>query len=598
MSLSNDLISQFAKITNDNEQTKSGSTVYGTIVEYNGSKYVKLDGSDLLTPISSTTNVEPDERVTVDIKNHTATVTGNLSSPSARTTEVETIGSKISDFEIVIADKVDTIELNAQIARIDSLTADNVTIKETLTANKADITELQADNVTIKDELTANKADITELEAENATITGKLEAADADIKSLQSDNVIIRNELTAANADIDNLEADYGEFKNLNAENLEAIHADIEEIEAKKLSVIDAEATFATIDNLDAINADVVNLEADYAQFKYANATNLNAINADIANLEATKLSATDADLKYANIDFSNIGKAAIEHFYATSGLIKDVVVGDGTITGELVGVTIKGDLIEGNTIKAEKLVIKGEDGLYYKLNTNGVTTEAEQTDQNSLNGSVIMAKSITATKIAVDDLVAFDATIGGFNITDSAIYSGVKESATNTTRGIYLDKEGQFSVGDSDNFLRYYRDQNGNYKLEISASSVTMTSSGKTIENELSDIKDEMTVIKDEVTTLLRIESSRGTVFKNDQVSTVLSAVIYRGHQRITDMATLKTVVGASAYLEWSWQRLNDESYGVISADDSRIGNEGFTFTLSPDDVDTKVTFMCTLNI
>lgn len=598
MSLSNDLISQFAKITNDNEQTKSGSTVYGTIVEYNGSKYVKLDGSDLLTPISSTTNVEPDERVTVDIKNHTATVTGNLSSPSARTTEVETIGSKISDFEIVIADKVDTIELNAQIARIDELTADNVTIKETLTANKADITELQADNVTIKDELTANKADITELEAENATITGKLEAADADIKSLQSDNVVIRDELTAANADIDNLEADYGEFKNVNAENLEAIHADIEEIEAKKLSVIDAEATFATIDNLDAINADVVNLEADYAQFKNANATNLDAINADIANLEATKLSATDANLKYANIDFSNIGKAAIEHFYATSGLIKDVVVGDGTITGELVGVTIKGDLIEGNTIKAEKLVIKGEDGLYYKLNTNGVTTEAEQTDQNSLNGSVIMAKSITATKIAVDDLVAFDATIGGFNITDNAIYSGVKESATNTTRGIYLDKEGQFSVGDSDNFLRYYKDQNGNYKLEISASSVTMTSSGKTIENELSDIKDEMTVIKDEVTTLLRIESSRGTVFKNDQVSTVLSAVIYRGHQRITDMATLKTVVGASAYLEWSWQRLNEDSYGVISADDSRIGNEGFTFTLSPDDVDTKVTFMCTLNI
>ena len=80
-----------------------------------------------------------------------------------------------------------------------------------------------------------------------------------------------------------------------------------------------------------------------------------------------------------------------------------------------MVGVTIKGDLIEGNTIKADKLVVKGSDGLYYKLNVSAETVETEQTDQNSLNGSIITAKSITATKISVEDLVAFDATIGGF---------------------------------------------------------------------------------------------------------------------------------------------------------------------------------------
>ena len=65
--------------------------------------------------------------------------------------------------------------------------------------------------------------------------------------------------------------------------------------------------------------------------------------------------------MKYASIDFSNIGIAAMKKFYSESGLIKNVVVGDQTITGELVGVTIKGDLIEGNTIKADKLVIKGK---------------------------------------------------------------------------------------------------------------------------------------------------------------------------------------------------------------------------------------------
>ena len=39
------------------------------------------------------------------------------------------------------------------------------------------------------------------------------------------------------------------------------------------------------------------------------------------------------------------------------------------------------------------------------------------------------------------------------------------------------------------------------------------------------------------EAATTLRIDSSRGTVFKNNEVSTVLSVVIYHGSQRITDI-------------------------------------------------------------
>ena len=98
------------------------------------------------------------------------------------------------------------------------------------------------------------------------------------------------------------------------------------------------------------------------------------------------------------------------------------------------------------------------------------------------------------------------------------------------------------------------------------------------------------------EPATTLRIDSSRGTVFKNNAVSTVLSAVIYRGGERITDMNTLHITFGSGAYLQWSWQRLDEERFGVISASDSRLINDGFSFVLSADDVDTKVTFMCEL--
>ena len=829
MALSSELISQFVKATKDDSSNDNNeSTVYGTVKEYNGKKYVQLDGSDLLTPISSTTDTKADERVTVMIKNHTATVTGNISSPAARTDDVQEIGSKISEFEVVIADKVDTKELNAERARIDNLVSENAIIRGELDANTANIKVLTADSVKVNDTLTAHKADIKDLQAKNATIEGTLTAHKASIDDLTADNATINSTLNAHKANIDDLTADNATIKG-----------------------------------------------------------NLTAAEANIEDLKANKLSVTDAELKYANVDFANINQAAVEKLFTDSGIIKDLIVSEGKITGELVGVTIKGDLIKGNTIVADKLVVKGSDGLYYKLNTDGVTTESEQTEYNSLNGTVIQAKSITATKIAVDDLVAFGATIGGFNITKSSIYSGVKSSVDNTTRGIYMDNEGQIAFGDGSNYLKYYKDTNGSYKLAISARSIKMGSSGKDVETAINEkttindvknyvgsrgenlitngtamlgdntnfpatmydgsdtyyaggcfkvagkyqfntreyisidpsqtyelsyyikstsnkasmhdyiacydidkneivadqvmyvpgslttlsqdlkpgdtvvhltdasgftttapdhqrglifwkyknskgyvyspetysrsvhyplwddgsaidkenntitlkkawhdaygtvkagtylsqsssggtfkycnwdykvqenewvhktgvisgigknneygkfregtvfvrlgwlidwygstsdgivtklstvtltqnagrsdidaVKKDISNVRDEITTLLRIESSRGTVFKTDRVATVLSVVLYHGKQRITDSATMKQVFGDKAYLQWKWQRLDDESFGILSSSDSRFGDNGFTFTLSPDDVDTKVTFMCELMV
>lgn len=217
-----------------------------------------------------------------------------------------------------------------------------------------------------------------------------------------------------------------------------------------------------------------------YGKFAGLTVENFKAVNADIENLNTKKLDVESANIKFANIDFSNIGKAAMEYFYAQSGLIKDVVVGDQKITGHLIGVTISGDLIEGNTVKAEKLVVLGEDGLYYKLNVNALGEAVASSDvkyQNGLDGSVIIAKSVTAEKVSVKDLVAFGATIGGLNITDGSLYSGVKDSINNTTQGFYVDKNGQLYLGDAEHFLRYYKAKDGTYKLAISAKSVTFGS-------------------------------------------------------------------------------------------------------------------------
>ena len=346
MALSNDLISQFVKATNDSPKETTETIVYGTVQENTG--MVLLDGSDVLTPVTTTVVLAKGDRVSVLLKNHEALVTGNTTSQAPRKDDV-----------------LDIEKLSAAEGRIDKLETANVNVQNTLTAVNADIETLAADNVTIKNTLEAN--------------------------------------------------------------------------------------------------------------------------NATIENLKTEKLSASDIEGKYANIDFSNITKATMKEFYAQSGIIKDIVLENGVITGELSGIVISGDLVKANTLIADKLVIKGSNGLYYKLNTDGATVETEQTDENSLNGTIIKAKSITASKINVTDLQAFGATIGGFKISENSLYSGVKSSPTNTTRGIYLGSDGQLFFGDATNYLKYIIDSNGNSKLQIAADSITF-GANKNLVTALSD--------------------------------------------------------------------------------------------------------------
>lgn len=432
----NSLATTFAKIIKEDATATKDSTVYGTAVEFNGKMYVKLDGSERMTPIETTTSIKEGDRVTVLIKAHSATVTGNVTDPASSASDKKATDDKVKD-------------LSAQVSEFGTVVADKVSTEQ-LQAAEGRITNLESDNVNVKNELKAHSASITDLDVKKASI----------------------GDLKATNASIDNLKANM-------------------------LTTDALDAKYATIKNLEATDATIHNLSVDYGDFKKATVDDLKARKAEIDDLSTKKLNATDAELKYANIDFSNIGVAAIEQFYATSGIIKDLVIGDQTVTGEIVGVTIKGDLIEGNTIVADKLVMKGDDGLFYKLNisaANGVN--AEQTSYNSINGSIITAKSITATQISVKDLVAFDATIAGFKIRDTAIYSTGKESATSTVRGIYLGKDGQVGFGDGNNYIKFYIDADGKYKLGISAESLTF-STGQSVKDAIDEVDSKVNAIK-----------------------------------------------------------------------------------------------------
>lgn len=112
MGLSTELISQFAKITNDQKKSRiDEATLYGEVVQCDDSICVRFDGSEQLTPVTTITekdengnitnfkygaaSVKTGDRVSVSLKNHSATITGNLSDPPMGRAEVVTTEDSI-----------------------------------------------------------------------------------------------------------------------------------------------------------------------------------------------------------------------------------------------------------------------------------------------------------------------------------------------------------------------------------------------------------------------------------------------------------------------------------------------------------------------
>ena len=579
MALSKDVMSQFAKAMVPKQESKE-ATLNATYKKIDGKEYVQLDGSDILTPVTSSVVAETDDRVKVIIKDHAATVIGNITSPSARNKDLNTLkdtvdenGNTIKRMDTVIQQQQTSInQMDTKINQHDVLINQHDTV-----INQHGDTISSINNTLI---LQGNA-----IEANNNSIIAQgnqIESINNTVKEQGNSIVSINNTIQQHGNKID--------------QNSNTISQQGNTINQQGNKITEIDNTVKTQGNTIVAQGNTIDAHGTQLTTHGSQITILNSgfvikdgVLTGLSKIILNDLETNTLKAGYAKIDFSNIGIAAIEKLFTDSGIIKDLIVDEGHITGELVGVTIKGDLIEGNTIKADKLVIKGSDGLYYKLNTNGETVESEQTTENSLDGSIITAKSITASKIQVTDLVAFGATIGGFDITNDSIHTHLKDSINSNSNGLFFGKDGQIYIGDNNNKLKYYKDDNGQWRFEISADSIKINTHSKTITEELEEIREE-------VTTFLQIESSKGTVFKNDQVDTLLSITIYRGSDRITDIKTLREKMGDNVYLQWKWKRLNDDDYGIISADDPRIGQNGFTFTLSPQDVDTKVTFLCEL--
>lgn len=157
-------------MTNDTSKKPPSFTyVRGTVQTVGDKKYVRIDGSEGLTPISEVVDVENDDRVLVTIENHRATILGNFTYPPSARKENEAL------------DKADNANNNATDA-----------------VNKAEQAGQKAENAIINSGVASTLAEESKKKAEEAFV-----AADNANKNLEETKGLANNALTQSNTAID-----------------------------------------------------------------------------------------------------------------------------------------------------------------------------------------------------------------------------------------------------------------------------------------------------------------------------------------------------------------------------------------------------------
>jgi len=168
--------------------------------------------------------------------------------------------------------------------------------------------------------------------------------------------------------------------------------------------------------------------------------------------ITAEKIGTRELLSDYVQTDWANIGSAEIGSLWAKFAYAENLTAMQGWFTSILTATKIQADAIVANSITADKLKLSNGEfvniqdfvdtsiGLFKIINdavltaqgidmadridairqSEGITeAEAVQLFNTGIDGTALVVGSVTADRIKVTDLEAFQATIGGFHIND-----------------------------------------------------------------------------------------------------------------------------------------------------------------------------------
>ena len=541
----------------------------------------------------------------------------------------------------------------------ENFTAFKRVVTDKLQATNADIGALHAQVGEI-DTLLAQKADVVDLNATNANVAA-LQAADAEIEHLVAEKAAIAD-LNATNASVSALQAATGNIESLLAGNagvgtLQAIH-----LTGDNIVIEDATIAQAVMDDLMAGNVTAATIYTDFIKIgsrdgalsidgatiliKDANGIprvqigkdgqgnfnyylwdsagkliwSPNGITADGVpdGLIVDSMVAQDAAIDGSKLNIRSVAKELTDD--GTLSVDASHVVMDDTtleanyqtmttqisenaqatetlqtefkeVQGQIESKVWKSDITEAVTPLGSSISQLTDQYSTQQQTIEGITTEigdVQTSLESKADGSTVQA--LTARVNTVEE------TAEGFTRTISDIKTEVRGTVTDVAVFYALNNSETVPPSDDDPGWSLEAPEwvDGMYMWQ---KTVTTYASGNKKTSSPTCLSGAVGA-DGEAAVLLRIDSSKGTVFKNTGVATVLTVTIYYGSQRITTRQQLRAVFGNTARLEWEWLRMDEDRYGVISADDTRLEEGGFIFRLGAEDVDVKVTFRCSMII
>ena len=305
--------------------------------------YVKIQGSDILTPVkSSTVSVNKGDMVDLSVSHTDTHITGNRSDVATNKTVTNEIAGQYASevLEIVAAKYIST---------------------ENLYAINAEIKKLKAGTIEVE-ELIASKATIEQLEVVNQRV-GSLE------------------------------------FNSATVDNLNAVKARVEALEAGTVTTDDLTTKYLTAEDIKTTYITAEDVATKYAAIDLANVTNTWIVNGDIkegaiGETEIADASITTAKIKDLSADVIKTGTLKTECLILTTDEI-DSETGEkkvALITALNAKVNagednvLDGAIIADNTIEASKITVVDLKAFGATIGNFHIKTSNIHNGKNSLN--------------------------------------------------------------------------------------------------------------------------------------------------------------------------------------------------------------------
>ncbi len=252
-----------------------------------------------------------------------------------------------------------------------------------------------------------------------------------------------------------------GEILSANIHDGAITHAKIGQAAVETANIKDAAVDTAQIKDAAITNAKIGGLAVGTANIQDAAIVAAKILDGEIVTAKIAQLAVTEgkiADLavttakiaqaaitnaKIANaaVDTAQIALGAITTALIAQGAIGTAQIADASITAAKV-VSLNADVITSGTLATERLIITGSNGIIYEINAeaSGLSVQElqDQKYQEQINGTVIVARSITAQQIAAATITANEilaATITGDKIAAATIEgSNIKAGAITTS--------------------------------------------------------------------------------------------------------------------------------------------------------------------